>query len=129
MKSLSRDQLQTMNRLAEQLSETGEDLQEAIQRFNQHLRSANEEVQTLQDRFNELVQEAQSFVQTVHDEQEAYRDERSDRWQEGDAGQAYEEWMDAWSIELEEVDLALPEEIEIDSLGAVDMLRDLIVGV
>jgi len=39
-----------------------------------------------------------------------YQAERSDKWQEGDAGQAYQEWIDEW----EGLDLT---EIEVPELG------------
>jgi len=125
MKSLTREQIQTKLKLAQQLAEAGEDLQETIHRFNATLHIASAEIQALQGRFNELVQEAQGFVQSIHDEQETYRDDRSDRWNESDAGQTYEVWMDAWDASLEEIDLDLPEEIAEVPLDALEILRDL----
>lgn len=125
MKTLTREQIQIKLKLALQLTEAGEDLQEAIRRFNETLHTASAEIQNLQGRFNELVQEAQGFVQSIHDEQETYRDERSDRWNESDAGQSYGAWMDAWDASLEEIDLDLPDEIEEVSMEALETIRDL----
>jgi hypothetical protein len=77
----------------------------------------------LEGRYNEIRDEAQDFINTIKDEQEAYSNDRSDQWHEGDAGQAYEEWKDAWGIDLDELDITLPDEIDEVTLDAVEVLR------
>lgn len=125
MKNLTREQFQMKMHFAQLLSEAGEDIHEAVNRFNEHLNTAAAEIETLQGRYNELVQEAQGFMEGVRDEQESYSSERSDRWREGDAGQAYEEWVTAWGVDLEEIEVPLSDEIEDTPLDAVEALRDL----
>ena len=125
MKNLTREQIQTKLNLTQLLSEVGEDLQGAIARHNLLLESACNEIEALAGRYNEIRQEAQDFIEGIHDEQEAYSSDRSDRWHEGDAGQTYGEWKDAWGIDLEEVDITLPDGIEEVTLDAVEVLRDL----
>lgn len=125
MKNLTREQIQSKLNLAQRLSEVGEDLQGAIARHNLLLEAARNEIEALVGRYNEVRQEAQDFIEGVHDEQESYSSDRSDRWHEGDAGEAYGEWKDAWGIDLEEVDITLPDEIGEVTLDAVEVLRDL----
>lgn len=125
MNKLTRDQIQTKLKFAYQLSDVGEDIQDSIKRYNQLIEAARTEIEGLVGRYNELVQDAQGMMEGIHDEQEAYKGDRSDRWQDSDAGQAYTEWMDAWAVDLEEMDIVLPDEIEEPSLDALDVLRDL----
>jgi uncharacterized protein YukE len=123
MKNLTREQIQTKLNLAQRLSEVGEELQDAITRHNLLLDAAHTEIEALAGRYNEVRQEAQDFIEGIHEEQEAYSSDRSDQWREGDAGQAYEEWKDAWGIDLEEVGITLPDEIDEVTLDAVEVLR------
>lgn len=49
--------------------------------------------------YNELVDEAYGFVEDIHSEREGEYDDRSERWQEGERGEAAATWLS----ELEEV--------------------------
>lgn len=125
MKNLSNDQIQTRIKLIQDLSATGGELQDAIAVLNKQIRTSTEVIEGLQGRYNELVQEAQGFIESVHEAQESYAGDRSERWHESDAGQAHADWMSGWELDLEEVDVDLPEEVEELILEAVEVLRDL----
>jgi hypothetical protein len=45
-------------------------------------------------RWKALKEQAQAILQTMLEEMEAYRDERSEQWQESDKGAAFEEMID-----------------------------------
>ena len=67
---------------------------------------------------NAVVEEAYNFVEDIHSERQEEYDEKSERWQEGDRGQAASEWLSSWEdaiADLEQlVDIATPElEIEL----------------
>lgn len=123
MKKLTHDQIQTKLNLAHGLSKVGEELQDSIARHNLLLEAARNEIEALAGRYNEVRQEAQDFIEGVHNEQEAYASDRSDQWQGSDAGEAYGEWAEAWDVDLEELDITLPDEIEEVTLDAVEALR------
>ena len=40
-------------------------------------------------------------------------DERSEEWQEGDTGQAYQEWISQFENELEEIELEEPDDVDV----------------
>jgi hypothetical protein len=46
-----------------------------------------------------------------------YYDDRSEKWQESDVAFAYQDWIDAWDIEIDEVrtfaDIDIPDESEL----------------
>lgn len=102
-------------------------------RLNEAFGIADDAATALQDKIDELIQafnngplvalnavveEAYNFVEDIHrDRQEEY-DERSERWQEGDRGQATSEWLNSWEGALSDLeqreDIATPElEIEL----------------
>ncbi len=54
--------------------------------------------------FNAVVMEANEFRQAVVDSQQEYFDNRSEKWQESDAADEYQSWIDSWNQELEEID-------------------------
>jgi hypothetical protein len=68
---------------------------------------------------NQLREKIESGVEAIEDEasslvgdMEGYYEDRSEKWQESEAGEQYQEWTDAWSnIELPDV----PEEVEVDN--------------
>jgi uncharacterized protein YukE len=45
-------------------------------------------------RWKELRRVAEAAMQTLFDEMESYRDDRSEAWQEGDTGEAFQEVLD-----------------------------------
>ena len=63
-----------------------------------------ERINRLQDELNSAIQEAEDLRLEVHDAQEEYFNDRSEKWQEGDVGTAYSEWMSEWDTELEQIE-------------------------
>ncbi|MDR3572299.1 MAG: hypothetical protein P4L50_00420 [Anaerolineaceae bacterium] len=126
MKKLTAAQIKTKEALAASLEAVGEEITQAIQLFNKQLVEAQDYLEARVGRYNELVQDANAFMAGVHDEQESFYADRSEAWQEGDAGQNYQCWADEWSNEMDEVeDLELPDPIEEPEFIAADALRDL----
>ena len=85
MKKLSKTQIDMRNALAIELDAKFDAVREAIEDLNKTIASANE------------------FVEEVHSAQDDYFSERSEAWQEGDAGSAYTDWMSEWEFSLEEL--------------------------
>ena len=58
--------------------------------------------------YNEIVEEARGFVEDIASERESEWDDKSERWQEGDRGEAAREWISQWQdaadCEIETVD-------------------------
>jgi hypothetical protein len=55
-------------------------------------------------RWKALQEQARNALQTMLDEMEAYRDERSDTWQESERGEAFQERMDTLEGFIGELD-------------------------
>lgn len=55
--------------------------------------------------YNAIAVELNEFREALAREMADYHGERSEAWQEGETGQAYQEWADQWaSAEVEEMD-------------------------
>jgi chromosome segregation ATPase len=125
MKNLTKEQSSRKAQIAQAMTEVESDLQNAINQFNEQMTAMFAPIEELQGRYNELIAEAQGFLETIHEQQEAYSEERSDSWHNGDSGQAYREWMGEWNLDLDEIEVITPNPIEDPALDTADLLRDL----
>lgn len=113
MKRLSKEQVKRHAQLATDLHEAYREMEAAIGYYNVAVSEAFAKLAPAVEAFNAKVTEANEFIGEVHDEQEAYFDEKSERWQEGDAGSAYSDWKGEWETEVEEVELEEPGELDV----------------
>jgi hypothetical protein len=74
---------------------------------------------------NEKIIEAEEWRGDMASEMQDYFDERSERWQESDAGSNYQDWLTEWGSELPEVELDAPEDVEMPEVEALDTLEGL----
>lgn len=78
-------------------SELEQKIQELVDEFNEELIKP----------YNDVLQEAYDFVEDIGSDRRSEYDDKSERWQEGDRGQAASEWVDSWEnavYDLEQVD-------------------------
>ena len=78
------------------------------EKFDDLMESIRADIRTANARsadYNALVKQAQAFVTEIaEDHRDAY-DEKSERWQEGDAGQAALAFVEAWeNVDLDEIE-------------------------
>ena len=59
-------------------------------------------------RWQAMQEQARALLQTMADEMQAYYDERSEKWQEGEKGDAMQERMDAINGLLDQMDVISP---------------------
>lgn len=77
---------------------------------------------------NEKIDEARGFVEDIKNERQEEFDDKSERWQDGERGEAAQEWLQAWEnaeAELETVTDAEAPVMEIDLVDAETILCDL----
>ena len=55
-----------------------------------------QELEEIRETYESTVQPALDEIEEICDRQEAYFDDRSERWQDSETGEEYTEWMDAW---------------------------------
>ena len=126
MKRLNRKQSSEKASHVQAINTAKEKLEEVILEYNSKMGAAWGPVQEALDKLNQAVAEANEFRDDICTQQQDYYDERSEKWQEGDAGSSYSSWMEEWDSELEEVRMEPPEELEVpDCSEALDQLEQL----
>lgn len=69
------------------------DLKSKLEDVSTEVNAKMKELEDLVNQTNETRQELYNVLDDVHRQAEEYYDERSDKWKEGDAGEAYYEWL------------------------------------
>ena len=71
----------------------------------ERLREVEEGVQAAIERYNEVIDDVRAFCTDVAERAVEEWNEKSERWQEGDAGTAADEWISVWrDVDLPEVE-------------------------
>lgn len=101
MKKLSRQNIAQRDAIIKKLADAAGALEEEQEALTEALDAFNAKI----DAYNEALEEAREFTQDMASEIDSYMSERSERWLDGDAGQAYEEWKSEWeNVELEDLE-------------------------
>jgi 2-succinyl-5-enolpyruvyl-6-hydroxy-3-cyclohexene-1-carboxylate synthase len=100
-------------------------LEDAISAFNAEMLSLFENVQAATEEYNEVVDQANGWRDDIHNAQEAFFDEKSERWQEGDRGENYSSWAEEWDNALEQVEVDCPDEIPMPEMDQVETITNL----
>ena len=110
------------------------EVEAALNEFNEKRSALAEDLEAKRTEVNNAIEELRSVRDEVVADQENYYDERSERWQEGERGEAYAEWKDTWEsaelelvedLELEEEELEAPEALELPGELPFSDLEDL----
>jgi hypothetical protein len=125
MKKLSKMLLQDRDAICQQLRTQYEALEEAVEAFNTAMEAQWEAVADALAHYNETVNQANEWLATVSSEIERYMSDRSEKWQDSERGQTYEQWKnDFESNDLEEVELDMPDALELQTGDQAETLEE-----
>lgn len=114
MKKFTKEQQAEIDKAIQEASLAQDELTEAIGEFNQQKDDIVATLEAAVEKYNEKIQAIKDAYESVAEDARAYYDERSEKWQEGDAGTNYMEWIDQLeAVDLDEVELDIPEDIEM----------------
>lgn len=103
-------------------------IQEAETAMNATLAEVTDGVNGLIQQYNAILEDAQVFVEVKASEFRDAYDEKSEKWQEGDRGQATEsfvtEWENANLDVLEEISIVEPDAIEATGADVLEGLPE-----
>ena len=117
MKKLTKNQIAQHTKLSAELHLAHDELEGAITKYNEKVAAAFAELEPVVAALNAKIFDANTFTKEIHDEQQSFFDEKSEKWQEGDAGSTYTDWMNTWEVsDLEEVELDIPGELEMSEI-------------
>lgn len=123
---LDKAEIKRRDELIEQLGKAQAALEDAISSFNEKLSDLRDGLIEKVNDYNEALADAQSWIEDVKADREGEYEDKSERWQEGEKGQAARAWLDEYeAFELTEVELDLPGDIEEPDLSHADELSGL----
>jgi hypothetical protein len=105
MKNLSKDEKAQKLSLHELLTSASSDVQLAVAEVNALIEA---KLKPAIEAYNNILDDMESFRDEIKGQMDDYFGERSDKWQEGDAGTAYQAWITEW----ENFDVSHLDEIE-----------------
>jgi len=106
----------------DRLSEARTALEEAIEAYNAAVGDAKAELQEALDGYNGALDEARAFADGVASAAEEAVEGKSERWQGSERGEAAKAYAEAWRELAEglcDVELDLPEDLEVELPGDV----------
>lgn len=109
MKKFSKEHIGKLDDLVGELNAAWAEVEEEKSQIELVLVTLNENITT----YNALLEGIREFVEELAGTAEEYQGERSEKWAESDAGQAYQAWID----EIRNVGLDDVEAVNIDELG------------
>lgn len=113
MKQIPKDARTRIENAMTELLAEAETVADLIEKSNIQISKIRENIGEGQQKYNDKIAEIKDIYQELASQAQNYYDERSEKWQESDAGNVYEEWIDALgSPEIEELEIELPDEIE-----------------
>jgi hypothetical protein len=126
MKKLSVSTIKERNALVATLCEQYELLDTAIETFNSGMQDLWEQLEPVVDSCNQAITEMREWKDTVVQQMEDYYRERSEKWQDSDAGSNYQEWKQQFEgIDFEDVNITMPNTVEMDiDTSNVDQIMD-----
>mgnify|MGYP001564747016 CR=1 FL=1 len=126
MKTLAKPDIARRNALAIRIQSAREDLDVAIAEYNATVETAFAYAQTTADVYNGLIEEAKEWADSIAGQIGEYIQERSERWQEGERGQAYANWLTEYEeVSFDTADIETPDPLEWDGDDAASALEGL----
>jgi hypothetical protein len=126
MKCLSKKQFEQRAALVADLRKQAALLEKAVADLDAAVAAATPAIASAVVDYNAAREAAEAFVGEIAQEATEYHGERSEKWQESDAGQAYKSFADEWEgAYFEELEIELPEDLEVPELDAADILEGL----
>lgn len=126
MKRLSKHELKQRDEFADALEKARDKVCDAVDDYNHKIAELWTPVSEALEAYNSIAADAQSWREDIVSQMDDYLGERSERWLESDAAQAYQEWKDSWeSLSIETFDVAQPEGIDLPEIEGPEALRDM----
>jgi uncharacterized protein YukE len=126
MKALSKKDATRKAELIEKIRDQATDLSSAVAQFNDGLAELRDDLRAAVADYNEAVQAAEEFRADMLSAMQSYFDEKSGKWQEGDSGQVYQQWISDWDSPLTKVKVKMPDDISEPSDEASAELEGLV---
>ena len=82
-------------KLVEELQEARGELEDAVSVYNAAVAELKAPLDAAVEKYNDVLEEARGFAEDIGNTADGEFDDKSEKWQEGERGQAAREWIDA----------------------------------
>jgi hypothetical protein len=112
---LTKEQNGRLDKYIDDLTIIGQRITAAVSDYNAEVEQLRPPVEVAVTEYNELLGEVRQLVSDIVAKGNESIDEKSEKWQEGERGEAAQEWVDAWEgIDLSDLDYQWPDDLTID---------------
>jgi F0F1-type ATP synthase membrane subunit b/b' len=115
---LTKAQIEQKGELSAKLTTALDELNASVEAFNLAVADERATLQTSLDAYNAVLSEAREFASDIASQADQDISDKSEKWQEGERGQAAIEYKDAWETlaqsSLDDLEIEMPDELEID---------------
>lgn len=125
MKKLSKTEIKEKDDLATKIEAAATKVRAAVEAINEKLLDLIREAESAVEEYNATVDEWNEFRSGIEEQQQEFFDNRSESWQEGDAGSDYQGWIDEWVDEPEHIEIDFPDQIQEPDLDLADHINQL----
>jgi hypothetical protein len=123
---LTKDESARRDKILGELQTERSKLEDAISVYNANVEDLKNPVVAALEQYNAVVEEARGFAEDVANQAEQDYDDKSDKWQEGDKGQAASGWKDEWeNADFQEFEIEFPDELPSDLPEHAETLENL----
>ncbi len=126
MKKHTKEQTAALEKISDALMASSTELADAIDALNDTMLEKIAVVNEKLEAYNAFLAEARELRDTILEAMTEYRDGRSEKWAEGDAGSQYASWIDVHeNLELDDVEIEEPETLEPPDFSVILDFQDL----
>jgi len=123
MFKLTKAQLEQRAAFVERLNDASTKIEEAVDAFNAQVAEEKATVEAAVTAYNEILSEVREFAGDIATQADQDISDKSEKWQEGERGQAAVEFKDAWEgLSLDDIEVEYPEELSIEEPNHADEL-------
>lgn len=125
MKAFTSAQKKEHAAIVERLHATRGTLRDAIDAFNGKLTEEYGAVDRAREACQDAIDEANALLDDVRGDAQSHFDDRSEKWQEGDAGQQYQDWISELEQPLDRVEVDEPQPLIEPDLDGIETFEEI----
>jgi hypothetical protein len=118
---LNKAKLEQRDDLAKRLGEAFAQIESEIASYRDELEKLRGPIEGSIEAYNAILAEAREFAEDIVTDASSAIEDKSEKWQEGERGQAAIAFRDAWEgLSLEDLELEWPDDVELEDPGHAD---------
>jgi hypothetical protein len=123
---LDKQEIARRDKIFGELTEGRSALEDAVSVYNAALEELKAPVLAAVEKYNEAVEEARGFAEDIASQADGEIDDKSEKWQEGERGQAASAWKDEWeNASFDPYEIEFPEELAFEQPDHPETLENL----